>query len=207
MLAFAFVLAGLVETFAVFGFYGQLSVSASESHVPIAWMVGRTLLGVLLLSALAVERRVPHAREPGREIAIALVVVIGIAYLTSAVYLGTPLAAAIYPSAPLARPWDLFPGALFLAAAVGFGRRPQIVGSAFDNALCAALWMNVTCHIVAAQSSRMLDAPFTVAQVLKVASYAVVLGGTLLDNARLFEQVRLLAVSDSLTGLGNYRRC
>jgi diguanylate cyclase (GGDEF)-like protein len=31
-----------------------------------------------------------------------------------------------------------------------------------------------------------------------------VLGGALLDNARLFEQVRRLAVTDSLTGLANY---
>jgi diguanylate cyclase (GGDEF)-like protein len=34
----------------------------------------------------------------------------------------------------------------------------------------------------------------------------VALGGALLDNARLFEQVRHLAVSDPLTGLANYRR-
>jgi len=40
---------------------------------------------------------------------------------------------------------------------------------------------------------------------LKVASYALVLGGGLLDNARLFDHVRHLAGSDSLTGLGNYR--
>jgi two-component system cell cycle response regulator len=32
------------------------------------------------------------------------------------------------------------------------------------------------------------------------------LGGALLDNARLFEQVSHLAVSDPLTGLANYRR-
>ncbi len=37
-------------------------------------------------------------------------------------------------------------------------------------------------------------------------SYAVALGGALLDNARLFEQVQHLAVSDPLTGLANYRR-
>jgi diguanylate cyclase (GGDEF)-like protein len=42
--------------------------------------------------------------------------------------------------------------------------------------------------------------------VLTVSSYAVALGGALLDNARLFEQVRHLAVSDPLTGLANYRR-
>jgi diguanylate cyclase (GGDEF)-like protein len=43
------------------------------------------------------------------------------------------------------------------------------------------------------------------AQFLKVGSYAIVLGGALLDNARLFDQVRQLAVTDSLTGLSNYR--
>src|SRR5256884_9403988 len=32
------------------------------------------------------------------------------------------------------------------------------------------------------------------------------LGGALLDQARLFDQVRTLAVSDPLTGLANYRR-
>jgi diguanylate cyclase (GGDEF)-like protein len=39
-----------------------------------------------------------------------------------------------------------------------------------------------------------------------VMGYTVALGGALLDNAHLFEQVRHLAVSDPLTGLANYRR-
>ncbi len=39
-----------------------------------------------------------------------------------------------------------------------------------------------------------------------VLGYTVALGGALLDNARLFEQVHHLAVSDPLTGLANYRR-
>lgn len=65
--------------------------------------------------------------------------------------------------------------------------------------------MNVACHALATQSERLLDAPFTAAQFLKVCSYALVLGGALLDNARLFDQVRQLAVTDSLTGLSNYR--
>ena len=34
----------------------------------------------------------------------------------------------------------------------------------------------------------------------------MVLGGTLLDNARLFDQVSRMAASDSLTGLANHRR-
>ncbi len=47
--------------------------------------------------------------------------------------------------------------------------------------------------------------PALAAEGLKVASYGVVLGGALIDNARLFEKVRRLAISDSLTGLANYR--
>src|SRR5260370_6765773 len=39
-----------------------------------------------------------------------------------------------------------------------------------------------------------------------VLGYTVALGGALLDNARLFEQVHHLAVRDPLTGLANYRR-
>jgi diguanylate cyclase (GGDEF)-like protein len=205
ILAFGFVLAGLIETFAIFGFYGQLVAGLEQARVPMSWMIGRTLLGVLLLVALVVERRVPHSRDPAREMAIAFIVVGVVAYLTSAAYLGAPMEPAIHASARLARPWDLFPALLFLVAAIGFGRRPRIARTAFDRALCAALWMNVACHLVATQSSHVFDAPFTLAQVLKVTSYAVVLGGTLLENARLFEQVRRMAISDSLTGLGNYR--
>src|SRR5215467_9704214 len=40
---------------------------------------------------------------------------------------------------------------------------------------------------------------------MNVMSYVVLLGGALLDNARVFEQVRHLAASDPLTGLANYR--
>jgi diguanylate cyclase (GGDEF)-like protein len=190
---------------ALFGIHGQLVPGLEQSRVPLAWMVGRTLLAVLVISALVVEREVPHSREPAREMAVAFVVVGVVAYLTSAAYLGAPIAPGIYPDALLARPWDLFPAALFLIAAIGFGRRPRFARSTFDGALCAALWLNVACHIAATQSVHNFDAPFTLAQGLKVASYALMLGGTLVDNAQLFEQVRRLAVSDSLTGLGNYR--
>ena len=65
--------------------------------------------------------------------------------------------------------------------------------------------MNAGAHIVLMLSLQALDAPFTLAQILRVSSYAVVLGGTLLDNSRLFVQVQQLAISDPLTGLANYR--
>jgi len=206
MLALGFVLAGVVETLAVLTFYGQVSAGAALERVPMAWMVGRTLLAVLVLAALVVERRIPHSREPGREITIAIFVVGVVAYLTSAVYFGSLIEPGVHPQALIARPWDLFPAALFLLGALGFGRRVQKGSTAFDRALVAALWINVACHLVIAESVHLFDAPFMLAQALKVTSYAVVLGGALLDNARLFDQVHELAVSDSLTGLGNYRK-
>jgi diguanylate cyclase (GGDEF)-like protein len=168
-------------------------------------MVSRTLLAFVLIAALVVERRVPNSRDPGREIAIALIVVVGVAYLTSAAYLGSPLEPGMHPHAWVARPGDLFPALLFAVAGIGFGRRQGRAASGVDRIFLAAVWMNVACHVAASQSERLLDAPFTLAQVLKVSSYALVLGGALLDNARLFDQVRRLAVTDSLTGLSNYR--
>ncbi|HEX2714831.1 MAG TPA: GGDEF domain-containing protein [Candidatus Acidoferrales bacterium] len=207
ILAFGFVLSGLIETASTFGFNSLLAARPeAQLHVPLAWMVSRTLLGVLLLAALVIERRVPNAREPGREIAAAFLVVGAVAYLTSVAYLGVLAEPTIRPAAFITRPWDLFPAGIFLVAAVGFRRRLRIAASTFDRTLFWAVSLNVACHVLASQSQRLLDAPFTAAQILKVLSYALVLGGALLDNARLFEQVRTMAVSDPLTGLANYRR-
>jgi diguanylate cyclase (GGDEF)-like protein len=59
---------------------------------------------------------------------------------------------------------------------------------------------------VRAFSRHLFDGPFFLAELSKTAGYAVMLSGALLDQARLFDQVRSMAVSDSLTGLANYRR-
>jgi diguanylate cyclase (GGDEF)-like protein len=206
ILAFGFVLSGVIETAATFNFYEILASGASnQTRVPLAWMVSRTLLALVLISALIVERRVPNSRDPGREIAVAFVVVVVVAYMTSAAYFGSPLEPSMHPRAFFSRQGDLLPAILYAIAAIGFSRRSRRHVSSIDRAFCVALWMNVACHILATQSERLLDAPFTAAQFLKVGSYALVLGGALLDNARLFDQVRQLAVTDPLTGLSNYR--
>jgi len=95
---------------------------------------------------------------------------------------------------------------IFLIAVIWYRRRLNNVFTAFDRSIYVAAWMNLAAQLAASQSERLLDAPFVVSQGFSVVGYAIALGGALLDNARLFEQVRHLAVSDPLTGLANYRR-
>src|SRR6202021_752018 len=84
ILAFGFVLAGLIEPGTSMTFYRGMLVSRYEgTHISLGWLAGRTLLGLLLLAALAVERRIPLARDPAKELAGATLIVGAIAYLTS----------------------------------------------------------------------------------------------------------------------------
>ena len=96
ILAFGFVLSGIIEAVAYFGLDNLLaSGPAALLHIPLGWMVSRTLLAVMLLAAIAVERYMPTARQPSKETAAALLVVAIAAYVTSAAFLAAP-------SAPLA---------------------------------------------------------------------------------------------------------
>lgn len=210
ILAFGFVLSGMIETIGYFSLNGGLrGSSAALEHLPLGWMVSRTLLAVLLLAALAVERFMPTARQPSKEIAGVLLVVALAAYGTSAAFLAAPAAPVPQALQIISRPWDLLPAGLFLFAAIAFRSRFRMEkngGSLYDYSLFIVASLNVACHVAAAFSRHLLDGPFFLAELSKTASYVVMLCGALLDQARLFDQVRTLAVSDPLTGLANYRR-
>jgi diguanylate cyclase (GGDEF)-like protein len=173
---------------------------------PMTWVIGRTLLAVLLVAALVVERRLPTARNPGRETTLALVIVVLSASLLSTAHGRLPADLVVHPGGLFPRPGNLFPAAFFLLATVGYHRRLKDTTSPFDRSLYFAAGLNVACCLVASQSEHRLDAPFAFAEILQFSSYTVLLGGALLDNVHLFENVRKLAVSDPLTGLANYRQ-
>src|SRR5215472_10692254 len=115
ILSFGFALSGIFETIGYFGFNDSLTAGTLvPSKVPLGWMVSRTLLAVLLLAALAVERYMPTARKPSKETAAVLVVVALAAYVTSAAFLAAPAAPVANAKNILSRPWDLLPAALYL---------------------------------------------------------------------------------------------
>ncbi len=134
------------------------------------------------------------------------------AYMTSAAFLAAPAAPIAHAVNLLSRPWDLLPAALFLFAAVCFRQHikndcdRKSAASLFDRSLFVVASLNVICHASAAFSRQLFDGPFFLAELSKTFSYVVMLSGALLDQARLFEQVRSMAVTDPLTGLSNYRR-
>src|SRR5258705_6939766 len=183
----------------------------AEQHLRIQWApvalwVGRMILALLLVVALIVEHFLPRSRRPKAEIAGALLSVVALTYLVTVALRRLPAEVSPHPGAFIPSPQQLFPGVIFLIAVIWYRRRLNQIFTAFDRSIYVAAWMNFAAQLAASQSERLLDAPFVVSQGFSVMGYAIALGGALLDNARLFEQVRHLAVSDPLTGLANYRR-
>ncbi len=213
ILALGFVLTAIIETVGYFELNQALSAGrVSFSNVPTGWMVSRTLLAIMLLAAIGVERYMPTARQPSKETAGALLVVAVATYLTGAAFLAAPSTPVAQRADLLSRPWDLLPALLFFLGALCFWQRlagaqkSKTPASLYDYSLFIVATLSVICHVSAAFSRQLFDGPFFLAELSKTTSYVVMLGGALLDQARLFDQVRSMAVTDPLTGLANYRR-
>ena len=192
-----------------------VSTSLLSSHItdsdrslrdPMTWVIGQTFLAVLLVAALVVKRRDSISRNPGREITVALFIVVLSASLLSMAHRQLPANLLVHSGGFFLRPGNLFPAVLFLLATFGYHRRLKHTHSQFDRSLYLVAGLNVASCLAASQSTHRLDAPFAFAAILQFSSYALLLGGALLDNLHLFENVRLLAISDPLTGLANYRQ-
>jgi diguanylate cyclase (GGDEF)-like protein len=207
ILGVGFMVSGAVLTATSVLFFQLLRDAPLEFlWAPVAWWESRMLFALLLIVALLVERFLPHSHHPRRELVGALVTIISASYLITAALRRLPPEVSPHPFALFPSPQQLLPGAIFLASVIWYRRRLKDDASAFDRAIYATAALNLAAQCAASQSEHLLDAPFALAQGLTVMSYIMALGGALLDNARLFEKVRHLAVSDPLTGLANYRR-
>jgi len=206
ILGAGFLLSGTILAASSLLFFQYHEEQVQFRWAPVSWWVSRIVLALLFVVALLVEQFLPRSRHPRREIAGALLTVVASTYLVTAALRRLPPEVSPHPGAVFPSPQQLLPAGIFLVALIWFRRRLEIEDSAFDRTIYIAAWMNLAAQLAASQSQRLLDSPFVLAQALTVTSYAVALGGALLDNARLFEQVSHLAVSDPLTGLANYRR-
>ncbi len=206
LLGLTFAVTGIIHLAAIFEYYHHFQPRAERFRVPLSWMVGQTLLGLLFLLAYFINKNLPWPREQKRNIFAMLGIVIAASCLVSIAFLIFPNDPPIHPQSFLSRPWDILPGVLFLAAIFVLNRMSHSETFAFDSVLVWVAGMNAAGHAIAVQSARTFDAPAATAQLVNTVGYVVLLGATLLDNAQLFGQVRTLAISDSLTGLANYRR-
>jgi diguanylate cyclase (GGDEF)-like protein len=202
----AFGLDGLIQLSGIVELHGQSLSAANTMRVPLYWMAGGTLLGVLLLAAIGLDKWLPWPRESKRTIFAVLSVVAAIAGMTGILFIVVSRGPLVREARLLARPWDLLPAAMFVAGTMLMYRSHYRLSSALGISLPWVTAMNAACHLMATQSARLLDTPAIVAQLLTSGSYVILLGATLVDNVRLFGQVRHRAISDSLTGLANYRR-
>src|ERR1700676_3780753 len=205
-LGLTFGVTGIIHLGAIFEFYDHFLKPSEQVRVPVSWMIGQTLLGLLLLVACVINKWLPWPRDPGKNVLALSSIVVSATCLVAVTFLIFPITPAIRPHSPTPRVWELLPAAIFLVAAVALNNVKESVGFVFDTALVWVAGLNVMSHLIASQSARLLDASAGVAELVNAISYIFLLGATLLDNARLFRQVRILAISDSMTGLANYRR-
>jgi diguanylate cyclase (GGDEF)-like protein len=205
LLGLTFGVTGIIHLGAIFEFYDHFLKPSEQVRVPVSWMIGQTLLGMLLLVACVINKWLPWPRDPAKNVVALSSIVVSATFLVTGTFLLFPSTPPIRPHSPTPRVWELLPAVVFLIAAVALNGAKEDDRFAFDTALIWVAGLNVVSHLIASQSARLLDASAGVAELVNAISYIVLLGATLLDNARLFRQVRTLAISDSLTGLANYR--
>jgi diguanylate cyclase (GGDEF)-like protein len=205
LLGLTFGVTGIIHLGAIFEFYDHFLKPMQQVRVPVSWMIGQTLLGLLLLLACVINKWLPWPRDPRKNFIALSSIVFAATFLVAATFLIFPINPPIRAHSPTPRVWELFPAVIFLVAAVVLEKVTEDDRFAFDRALVWVAGLNVISHLIVSQSERLLDAAAGVAELINAISYIVLLGATLLDNARLFRKVRTLAISDSLTGLANYR--
>src|ERR1039458_5369817 len=187
-LGLAFLLSGIAVLLTIPGLFGDLG-----------------LFAFLLIAAAFVGRRVSTTIHPIRESVLALLIAVGVGALATTIYQWLPASWAFQPIGAVRRPVNLVLALVFLVPAIDFGRRFKKTGLPSDAGIFLAAMLNVASHIISSESQKSLDAAFMVAEGFKTMGYAAAVGGMLVQSAKLYEEVRSLAIMDSLTGLANHR--
>ena len=165
--------------------------STLDTLISWSWLASRFYLSLLLFLSWAVwkrgQRRGDSRLIPEKKIYLATgVLAVGVFLLFAFV----PLPPAMYSGLFFTRPGELIPGALFLAAAIGYFRKESWKTDPLEFCiLITALIGFVAQSFFMAFSVRPFDAMFDVAHLLKIAGYLVVLIGLMVDMFRYYRRV------------------
>jgi diguanylate cyclase (GGDEF)-like protein len=200
-----FAASACIDIYGILDAYRHFGDVSMQFRLPLPWVVSHTLLALLFLASVGLEKWLPRLRELKSTIFAVLGVVATFSGVTAIAFLvfGQP---RVVPNAAVPRIWDLVLSGIFFTALLILRRGPYRSRSVFDASLICVAAMRTASHLIACQSAYLLDAPAILADVLDIGSGIVLLGATLVDNVRLFGQVRQCANSDSATGLANYQR-
>ena len=160
ILAFGFVLAGLIEAGTSMTFYRGMLVAASTggAQISFGWLAGRTLLGVLLLAAwwskTESRSRANRARKSPAPRSSSEWSPISPAFFISCFRMRR----RFIPAQSSLDPGTCSRRRSIGVATIGYGLRLRRANAALDRALFFAAALNVICHMTMSQSERPLDA-------------------------------------------------
>src|SRR5579864_1962644 len=152
LLGLTFGVTGMIHLGAIFEFYDHFLKPSQHVHVPVSWLVGQMLLGILLLVACVINRWLPWPRDPRKNVIALSSIVVSATFLVTATFLIFPISPVIDPHSPTPRVWELLPAVIFLVAAVALNSVRESDGFAFDAALVWVAGLNVVSHLIASQS-------------------------------------------------------
>src|SRR6201998_4219133 len=117
-LGLTFGVTGIIHLGAIFEFYDHFLKPAEQVRVPVSWMIGQMLLGLLLLVACVINKWLPWPRDPRKNVVALSSIVVSATCLVAATFLIFPITPLIHPHSPTPRIWELLPAVVFLVAAV-----------------------------------------------------------------------------------------
>ena len=112
LLGLTFGVTGIIHLGAIFEFYDHFLKPSEQVRVPVSWMIGQTLLGLLLLVACVINKWLPWPRDPRKNLAALSSIVISAACLVAATFL-------LFPTLPDLSPQP-YPQGLGIAPRIRF---------------------------------------------------------------------------------------
>src|ERR1700730_13938066 len=148
LLGLTFGVTGIIHLGAIFEFYDHFLKPSEQVRVPVSWMIGQTLLGLLLLVACVINKWLPWPRDPGKNVIALSSIVVSVTFLVAGTFLLFPSTPPIRPHSPTPRVWELLPAVVFLIAAVALNGAKEEDRFAFDTALIWVAGLNFVSHLI-----------------------------------------------------------